>query len=116
MKVARLAKSEDVPVLDTVLKPYVADPRIFACPEDPRKLAEVSGTSYLWNDKLNGQKVGSANITFVRRETIEEMTRIMVAGDKEGWHKDLKNGCNVLYADGHTSQELVFVTDEEAVK
>jgi prepilin-type processing-associated H-X9-DG protein len=116
LKMARLAKADEGPVLDTLLLPYVQDPRVFACPEDPKKLAELSGTSYLWNDKLNGQKVGSASVTFIKRDAIEEMTSIMVIGDKEGWHKDLKNGCNVLYADGHTSQELVFVTEEEAPK
>jgi prepilin-type processing-associated H-X9-DG protein len=38
----------------------------------------------------------------------------MVMGDKEGWHPSLKNKLNVLYADGHASQELTFVEDDAA--
>jgi prepilin-type processing-associated H-X9-DG protein len=37
----------------------------------------------------------------------------MVMGDKEGWHPSLKNKLNVLYADGHASQEVLFVEDDE---
>ena len=75
-----------------------------------KSLAETTGTSYLWNYKLNGQKLSSATVSFVKRDTIDQQSRIMVMGDKEGWHPSLKNKLNVLYADGHASQELTFVT------
>ena len=99
-------------MIDTVLLPYVADPRVFRCPEDGKRLYETTGTSYLWNHKLNGQKLSSLNVTFVKDDTIVQQSRIMVMGDKEGWHPSLKNKLNVLYADGHASQEVLFVEDE----
>jgi prepilin-type processing-associated H-X9-DG protein len=109
---ARESKKEDFPVMDTVLLPYVTDPKIFHCPEDEKHLYETTGTSYLWNHKLNGQKLSSLNVSFVKDDVIDQQSRIMVMGDKEGWHPSLKNKLNVLYADGHASQEVLFVDDE----
>ena len=111
---ARENKEQDVATIDTVLLPYVGDPKIFACPEDTKRLAELTGTSYLWNYKLNGQKLSALNVSFVKSDTIENQSQIMVVGDKEGWHPYLKNKLNVLYADGHASQELTFVEEEVA--
>jgi prepilin-type processing-associated H-X9-DG protein len=109
---ARENKEQEVATIDTVLLSYVGDPKIFACPEDTKRLAELTGTSYLWNYKLNGQKLSALNVSFVKSDTIENQSPIMVVGDKEGWHPYLKNKLNVLYADGHASQELTFVEEE----
>ena len=111
LALAREKKSDPEPVLDTVLKPYVTDMRVFNCPADERKLWESSGTSYLWNWKLNGQKLANARVAFVNKGIIDEASRIMVMGDKEGFHPHLTNNVNVLYADGHASNELTFLDD-----
>jgi prepilin-type N-terminal cleavage/methylation domain-containing protein/prepilin-type processing-associated H-X9-DG protein len=113
LALARENKEQQVPTLDTVLLPYIGNSAVFACPADTKRLAEITGTSYLWNYKLNGQKLAAVRVSFVKHDTIEEQSRIMVIGDKEGWHPYLKNKLNVLYADGHASQELTFVGDEE---
>lgn len=113
LMMARESKEQKVPVLDTELLPYVGDPKIFRCPEDSKKLFETTGTSYLWNHKLNGQTLSTLQVSFVRSDHIDELSRIMVIGDKEGWHPNLKSKLNVLYADGHASQELTFVDEEE---
>ena len=108
---ARASKTDAVPVIDTELLPYVKDARVFACPDDSKHLAQTSGTSYLWNNKLNGQRLATLSVSFLAMNPIEEPSRIMVMGDKEGFHPNLDNKLNVLYADGHASQELTFVSD-----
>jgi prepilin-type N-terminal cleavage/methylation domain-containing protein/prepilin-type processing-associated H-X9-DG protein len=109
---ARENKEQDLPTIDTVLLPYVGDAKIFRCPDDQKRLFDTTGTSYLWNYKLNGQKLSSLTVSFVKNDAIDVQSRIMVMGDKEGWHPYLKNKLNVLYADGHASQELMFVDEE----
>jgi prepilin-type processing-associated H-X9-DG protein len=86
----------------------VKDPTVFACPDDRRGLAEKTGTSYHWNVALNGQRIGSLN--FMR--LVDEQSHIPVIGDKEGFHPYQDNKVNILYADGHATQELNFVQDE----
>jgi len=108
---ARENKEQQVPTIDTELLPYVGDARVFACPGDTKRLAETTGTSYLWNYKLNGQRLSSVVVSFVKSDSIDQQSRIMVVGDKEGWHPYLKNKLNVLYADGHASQELTFIDE-----
>ena len=111
LEMARTSKSQDVPALDTELRAYVSDARIFSCPEDRKHLAETTGTSYLWNHRLNGQRLASLSVSFVQMAPIDEPGRIMVMGDKEGFHPDIENKMNVLYADGHASRELTFMDD-----
>ena len=111
LAMARASKTDAVPVLDTELSAYVTDARVFACPDDSTHLAAKSGTSYLWNNKLNGQRLATLSVSFLAMSPIEEPGRIMVMGDKEGFHPNLDNKLNVLYADGHASQELTFVSD-----
>ena len=111
MEMARTSKSQGVPVLDTELRAYVPDARVFACPDDGKHLAETTGTSYLWNHRLNGQRLASLSVSFVQMAPIDEPSRIMVMGDKEGFHPDVENKMNVLYADGHASRELTFMDD-----
>jgi len=114
MMMARASTAENVPVIDTVLRPYVPDARIFGCPDDPKHLAQTTGTSYLWNTHLNGQRLATLSVSFLAMDPINDPSCIMVMGDKEGFHPNLANKLNVLYADGHASQELTFVGDTPA--
>jgi prepilin-type processing-associated H-X9-DG protein len=111
LAMARTSKSDAVPVIDTELRGYIPDARVFACPDDSKHLAQTSGTSYLWNNKLNGQRLATLTVSFIAKDPIDDPSRIMVIGDKEGFHPNLENKLNVLYADGHASQELTFVSD-----
>jgi prepilin-type N-terminal cleavage/methylation domain-containing protein/prepilin-type processing-associated H-X9-DG protein len=99
----RHSRSEDVPVIDNALTDYLKDPRIFACPADP-KFARLTGTSYYWNSTLNGQRLGSLN--FLKLE--DATSRIPILSDKEGWHLYNANHVNILYADGHATRGLTF--------
>ncbi len=111
LAMARASKADAVPVIDTALSAYVGDARVFACPDDGKRLAQISGTSYLWNNKLNGQRLATLSVSFLAMNPIDDPSCIMVMGDKEGFHPHLDNKLNVLYADGHASQELTFVSD-----
>ena len=111
LAMARVSKSDNVPVIDTELLTYVTDARVFACPDDSKHLSQTSGTSYLWNNRLNGQRLATLSVSFLAMDAIDEPSRIMVMGDKEGFHPNIENKLNVLYADGHASQQLTFVDD-----
>jgi prepilin-type processing-associated H-X9-DG protein len=106
MKAGRLRVSEPGPVLDTVLLPYLPDKKSFACPSDS-KIARASGTSYYWNNTINGQRIGSLDFMHLT----DNPSRIPIMADKEGFHPYLEKKVNMLYADGHATKDLKFVTD-----
>lgn len=112
---ARDDKEDKQPALDTELLPYIREKSVFKCPADTAGIAEKTGTSYLWNHKLNGQRLADLSVTFLRGETITDSHKIMVIGDKEGFHSE-PDKVNVLYADGHASKELTFVDDMETAE
>ncbi|MEA3189170.1 MAG: hypothetical protein QOD99_3000 [Chthoniobacter sp.] len=101
----RRDKNEEAAVIDNTLNRYVQDARIFACPADAQGFAANTGTSYYWNVALNGQAVSGLHFLFT-----EDMTRIPILSDKEGFHLYADNKVNLLYADGHATQELTFFT------
>jgi prepilin-type processing-associated H-X9-DG protein len=102
----RKSRSEALPVIDTTLAPYIADPRVFACPAD-RVLASETGTSYYWNSVLSGQS--AANLNFLSLAT--DLSKIPVLVDKEGWHRHSEEKVNHLFADGHAANQLRLFTD-----
>jgi prepilin-type N-terminal cleavage/methylation domain-containing protein/prepilin-type processing-associated H-X9-DG protein len=102
----RQSVNENVPVIDNTLNAYVTDPRVFACPADNQGIAAATGTSYYWNNVLSGQSI--ANLQFFNSGNSE----IPVLLDKQGFHPYTANKVNVLYADGHASQNLKFGTSQ----
>jgi prepilin-type N-terminal cleavage/methylation domain-containing protein/prepilin-type processing-associated H-X9-DG protein len=105
LKAGREKLTDDVPVIDNTLDKYITEKAIFACPSD-QKWATATGTSYHWNVALNGQSL--ANLNFMR--VIQTRSRIPVMGDKEGFHPYLDTKVNILYADGHASKDVNFIT------
>ncbi|HEX8295284.1 MAG TPA: prepilin-type N-terminal cleavage/methylation domain-containing protein [Chthoniobacteraceae bacterium] len=103
LRSGRSSRSEEVPVIDNTLNRYLQDARVFACPSDP-KFAATTGTSFFWNSALNGQAL--ANLNFLNIAT--EQSKVPVLFDKEGFHPFLKDKLNILYADGHATNELKF--------
>lgn len=102
--IGREDKSQEVPVLETVLLPYVDnDPAIFACPADPDEF-EKTGSSYHWNLTQNGKHV--TELSFFGIDERPEL--IPLISDKESWHP---GGTNLLYADASVSSELKFITE-----
>ena len=105
LKAGREGLADDVPVIDNTLNKYIAGKAVFACPAD-RKYAVATGTSYFWNTALNGQSVAALNFMKV----IEEHGHIPVIADKAGFHPYEKDKVNILYADGHATRNVNFMT------
>ena len=103
---ARESKDNDELAIDNTLDDYVEDKKVFCCKADFKKLWETTGTSYLWNNLLNGQDSASLDVMGV----IKDGGRIPVIFDKEGWHKYRDVQVNILYADGHVDKDVKFVT------
>lgn len=105
MLTGRSSKDDEGATLDTVLAEYVDSPKVFVCPSD-RSLAAHTGTSYFWNNAMNGQNLLALNFL----NLVQDATRIPLIFDKEGWHRYSDNKVNFLYADGHVAQELSLFT------
>lgn len=95
-----------LPALDTALLPRQSASGVFKCPSDRIRLFENTGTSYFWNFTVNGQDVDRL-FSIVGGS---DPTLVPVVSDKEGFHPDLRDRVNILYADGRASKELKFST------
>jgi prepilin-type N-terminal cleavage/methylation domain-containing protein/prepilin-type processing-associated H-X9-DG protein len=99
----RASKTEDVPVLETVLLPYLESPAAFKCPQDTKEF-EKSGSSYMWNSTQNGLHVSQLKFFGIA----ERPDKIPLIFDKDStWHP---GGTNFLYADQTTSNKPRFAT------
>jgi prepilin-type N-terminal cleavage/methylation domain-containing protein/prepilin-type processing-associated H-X9-DG protein len=109
---ARASISAPGAVIDNTLSRYITNPSVFACPADLGGFAKSTGTSYFWNVAINGQSV--ANLNFLpmlqSSQNTQSPSQIPIMADKEGFHPYLANKVNVLYADGHATKDLSFVT------
>lgn len=108
LQAGRQSLSQDVPVIDNTLNAYVHDAHVFACPSDTQGIAAATGTSYFWNSVLNGQSVTHLQFLLSNGQNSE----IPVLSDKEGFHPYASNKVNLLYADGHASPDLRFITSQ----
>lgn len=96
----RASKTEDIPVLETVLLPYVGSLEAFKCPQDSKEF-QKSGSSYFWNSTQSGLLV--TQLSFFGIE--DRPDKIPLITDKESWHPD---GTNFLYADQSSSNKARF--------
>jgi prepilin-type N-terminal cleavage/methylation domain-containing protein/prepilin-type processing-associated H-X9-DG protein len=106
LQLARSSLNDTAPVIDNTFDRYLTEKRVFVCPSDNLHLGATTGTSYFWNVALNNQPV--ANLNFVNLTTTS--SHIPILSDKQGWHQYLDNKVNILYADGHVTKDLQFVT------
>lgn len=102
LEVGRASKTEDLPVLDVVLMPYLESSDGFACPAD-KSVHERTGTSYAWNNTQNG-----LHVTKLSFFTTQQSEKIPLIIDKESWHP---SGTNFLYADLSSSNRVRFVAN-----
>lgn len=108
MVAIREDKNDDQPALDTVLAPYVNEgDQSFCCPGDHKGLCEKTGTSYLWNSVLNGQRIGDLNFLGITKNE----SGIPLVADKENFHPSVGDQVNILYGDGHVDKNLTFTVD-----
>ncbi len=94
----RSTKTEDVPVLEILLLPYLESPDAFQCPADKKEF-QRSGSSYLWNATQNGRHISQLVLFGVKNRP----DKIPLIYEKEAWHP---NGMNFLYADMSSSNKL----------
>ncbi|MEO8615771.1 MAG: type II secretion system protein [Luteolibacter sp.] len=101
LEAGRKSKSEDLPVLDTVLLPYFESPEAFKCPADHEKYAST-GSSYLWNSTQSGQLISQLVFFGIK----DRPDKIPLITDKEAWHL---GKVNFLYADLSSANKQRFV-------
>ena len=97
---SRASKTDDVPVLDTVLLAYLESPEAFHCPEDKVEFAKT-GSSYSWNHLQSDLHISNLYFFGVREDTIP------LIFDKSSWHP---SGTKFLFADFGSSNKPRFVT------
>ncbi len=114
LKAGRASRDDDAPVIDNTLDKYLHNQSVFACPSDDI-WAATTGTSYNWNNALNGQS--ATNLNFLG--LVVEAGRIPVLADK-GKRKDggdvhpyIESKVNILYADGHATKDVNFFAGEK---
>ena len=104
----RQSRQEEIPVIETVLIPYLENNDVFECPADP-EVFRKSGSSYLWNTTQNGLHV--TQLSFLGTENA---SRIPLVADKESWHSDAEEGgTNILYADRSADSRLRFAAEPQ---
>lgn len=91
---------------DQVLAHYLGNPRVLRCPSDHRQIFERSGSSYAWNNLLNGQDATNLRVFGIHFDPHQ----IPVAFDKEDFHRARgpERSVNYLYADGHIKNLLLL--------
>ncbi|MCM8772120.1 MAG: DUF1559 domain-containing protein [Candidatus Omnitrophica bacterium] len=100
-KVALLPSiNKDDPSLVEVFYPYVKTKKVFKCPSDRKSYFEKEGSSYEYNQRLNGRKVGRG-----RMFSLMGSTRIWVMYDYEDFHGPGIR--NFVYLDGHATHEPI---------
>jgi prepilin-type N-terminal cleavage/methylation domain-containing protein/prepilin-type processing-associated H-X9-DG protein len=100
LAMGRSSKSDESPVLETVLLSYVETPDAFKCPQDSSEF-EKSGSSYFWNHLQSGLHISRVAFFGIK----DRPDRIPLISDKEAWHP---NGTNFLYADQSSSNRIRF--------
>jgi prepilin-type N-terminal cleavage/methylation domain-containing protein/prepilin-type processing-associated H-X9-DG protein len=105
---ARASKGSDEQAIENTLDAYTGSHEVFHCLADDKHLFETTGSSYQWNNLLNGQNVASMDLMGF----IKDGAQIPVMYDKEGFHKYQQVKTNILYADGHAANQLEFVASE----
>ncbi len=103
LALGRESKGQDIPVLETVLLPYLEGSEdTFHCPADKEQF-EKTGCSYHWNHLQNGLHI--TQVSFFGIEDRPEA--VPLVSDKESWHA---GGTNFLYADSSSSNKVRFAT------
>jgi prepilin-type processing-associated H-X9-DG protein len=94
--------SNAVPSIDSALSPHLGSTQALRCPSDRSRIFERTGSSYSWNNLLNGQDAEHLQALGVPFDPHQ----IPVVFDKESFHRARGpgKGVNYLYADGHVQK------------
>jgi prepilin-type N-terminal cleavage/methylation domain-containing protein/prepilin-type processing-associated H-X9-DG protein len=96
----------DLPGPDLVLATYLGNLNVLRCTADTRQIFERSGSSYAWNNLLNGQDAEQLTVFGMAFDSHQ----IPVFYDKESFHlaRGESRSVNYLYADGHIKNLLAL--------
>jgi prepilin-type N-terminal cleavage/methylation domain-containing protein/prepilin-type processing-associated H-X9-DG protein len=99
-----VAATNTFPAVNQVLAVPLGNTNVLRCPSDLQKFFEQTGSSYAWNNLLNGEDADHLkvfNIPFSAQQ-------IPVVYDKQDFHKacGVNKAVNYLYADGHIKNLL----------
>ena len=94
------------PVINQVLAPQLGNTNVLRCPSDFEQLFETTGSSYAWNNLLNGEDADHLMVLGMHFDPHQ----IPVVFDKDGFHKARgpAKAVNYLYADGHIKNLLAI--------
>ena len=101
-----VAATNTFPTINKVLLTQLGNTNVLRCPSDLQQYFELTGSSYSWNNLLNGEDADHLvvfNIPFQPQE-------IPVVFDKEAFHieRGPSRAVNYLYADGHIKNLLTI--------
>ncbi|MEP6662608.1 MAG: type II secretion system protein [Verrucomicrobiota bacterium] len=90
--------------VEIVLRSQLGNTNVLHCPSDHKNLFAETGSSYSWNNFLNGQDADRLHVINLQFDPHQ----IPVFFDKEGFHAARGKGkeANYLYADGHIQKLL----------
>lgn len=95
-----------MPTVNIVLGTDLANTNVLRCPSDFQKIFQLTGSSYAWNNLLNGQNANHLVVLGLnfRAEAIP------VFFDKQGFHaaRGPNKAVNYLYADQHIKNLLTI--------
>jgi len=106
MRDQSLTVTTELPGPDQVLSNYLGNVRVLRCPSDFQRLFETTGSSYSWNNLLNGQNADRLTVLGLNFNPHQ----IPLMFDKEKFHaaRGEKKAQNFLYADGHIKNLLTI--------
>ena len=106
MRDKSLTTTNELPSPDMVLSNYLGNLRVLRCPSDTQRVFETTGSSYFWNNLLNGQDADHLNAFGIGFSPHQ----IPLFCDKEKFHaaRGSKKEVNYLYADGHLKNILAM--------
>jgi len=94
------------PSVELVLRDELGNTNVLRCPSDRQELFEQTGSSYSWNNLLNGQRADNLSALGLKFDP----HAIPVFFDKEKFHaaRGAGKAVNYLYADGHIKNLLAI--------
>ena len=100
------AATNTFPTINQVLAPQLGNTNVLRCPSDHEQLYKLTGSSYSWNNLLNGEDADHLQVFGIKFNPHE----IPVVYDKDAFHKTLgtSRAVNYLYADGHIKNLLTI--------
>jgi len=106
MRDQSLTVTNELPGPDQVLSNYLGNVRVLRCPSDFQRLFETTGSSYSWNNLLNGQNADRFTVLGLNFNPHQ----IPLMFDKDKFHaaRGEKKAQNFLYADGHIKNLLTI--------